>query len=102
MLAETNRAPFDLAEAESELVAAPSPSIRAWDSPLLHGRVHQHRRRLLRGDDPLLGGWHPGFFPLPANPWLASLVGFGAFCAKLYTLIFFVMMARWTYPRTQF
>jgi NADH-quinone oxidoreductase subunit H len=41
-----------------------------------------------------LGGWHPGFFPLPANPWLASLVGFGAFCAKLYTLIFFVMMAR--------
>ena len=103
MLAETNRAPFDLAEAESELVAGSFTEYSSMGFGLFFMAEYIN---IVVGCSVatvlFLGGWHPGFFPLPANPWLASLIGFGCFCAKLYTLIFFVMMARWTYPRTQF
>jgi NADH-quinone oxidoreductase subunit H len=103
MLAETNRAPFDLAEAESELIAGSFTEYSSMGFGLFFMAEYIN---MVVGCSLItvlfLGGWNPGFFPLPANPWLGAIIGFFCFCAKLYALIFVVMWVRWTFPRTQF
>lgn len=103
MLAETNRAPFDMAEAESELVAGSFTEYSSMGFGLFFMAEYVN---IVVGCSLatvlFLGGWNPGLFPLPANPWLAALLGLGAFFVKLYGLIFVVMWIRWTFPRTQF
>jgi NADH-quinone oxidoreductase subunit H len=105
MLAETNRAPFDLAEAESELVAGSFTEYSSMGFGLFFMAEYIN---IVVGCSVatvlFLGGWHTGLGSLlsflPA--WAAALVGLGAFFAKLYALIFVVMWIRWTFPRTQF
>ena len=105
MLAETNRAPFDLAEAESELVAGSFTEYSSMGFGLFFMAEYVN---IVVGCSLatvlFLGGWHTGLGHLldflPA--WASALVGLGAFFAKLYALIFVVMWIRWTFPRTQF
>jgi NADH-quinone oxidoreductase subunit H len=92
-LAETNRAPFDLGEAESELIAGYHTEYAGMGFGVFF--MGEYANMVIGASLAtvlFLGGWH-------------SPVGFIAdgwwwFLAKVYVLIFCVMWIRWTYPRT--
>jgi NADH-quinone oxidoreductase subunit H len=94
MLAETNRAPFDMAEAESELVAGAFTEYAGMGFGVFFMAEYAN---ILVGCSLatilFLGGWQSPFGFLPGHLW---------FLLKLYTLIFTVVWVRWTFPRTQF
>jgi len=56
-VAETNRVPFDLPEAESELVAGFTPNTQLQVRHVLHRRIHQHDHRLRLCAILFFGGW---------------------------------------------
>jgi NADH-quinone oxidoreductase subunit H len=92
-IAETNRAPFDMAEAESELVAGHMTEYGSMGFGLfmmgeyLNMVVGACLITIL-----FLGGWGCPFGLLPGVWW---------FLLKIYILLFTVIWVRWTYPRTQ-
>lgn len=94
MLAETNRAPFDMAEAESELIAGAFTEYPGMGFGVFFMGEYAN---IVVGSSLatilFLGGWQSpiGLFP---GPWW--------FLLKLYALIFTVIWIRWTYPRTTF
>ena len=92
-VAETNRAPFDMAEAESELVAGFMTEYGSMGFGLfmmgeyLNMVVGACLITIL-----FLGGWDCPFGMFPGIWW---------FLIKIYILLFTVIWVRWTYPRTQ-
>ena len=94
MLAETNRAPFDMAEAESELVAGAFTEYAGMGFGVFFMAEYAN---ILVGCSLatilFLGGWQS-----PIGIWS----GLFWFLIKLYALIFTVVWVRWTFPRTQF
>jgi len=94
MLAETNRAPFDMAEAESELVAGAFTEYAGMGFGVFFMAEYAN---IVVGCSIatilFLGGWGSPIGVLPGIWW---------FLAKLYFLIFTVVWIRWTFPRTQF
>jgi NADH-quinone oxidoreductase subunit H len=94
MLAETNRAPFDMAEAESELVAGAFTEYSGMGFGVFFMAEYAN---ILVGCSLatilFFGGWQSPFGFLPGHLW---------FLIKLYALIFTVVWVRWTFPRTQF
>jgi NADH-quinone oxidoreductase subunit H len=100
MLAETNRAPFDMAEAESELVAGAFTEYSGMGFGVFF--MGEYANIVIGASVAtilFLGGWHS---PLPqAIPFVgASSVIW--FLLKMYFLIFTVIWIRWTFPRTTF
>ena len=102
-LAETNRAPFDLGEAESELVAGYHTEYGSMGFGLFFMAEYAN---IVIGSCLttilFLGGWH-GPIPLSIAEGSAiatSLIGLGWFLLKIYILIFTVIWIRWTFPRT--
>ena len=94
MLAETNRAPFDMAEAESELVAGAFTEYAGMGFGVFFmGEYANIVVGCSLGVVLFLGGWQS-----PLGIWS----GVGWFLLKLYLLIFAVIWIRWTFPRTQF
>jgi NADH-quinone oxidoreductase subunit H len=98
------RAPFDLAEAESELVAGfhtEYSGIR-WSYFFLaeYGSMFavSGLAALL-----FLGGWHSGFLPFEPReqwgPWLGTFVNLLVFVTKGALLIIVMMWLRWSLPR---
>jgi NADH-quinone oxidoreductase subunit H len=98
------RAPFDLAEAESELVAGfhtEYSGIR-WSYFFLaeYGSMFavSGLAALL-----FLGGWHSGFLPFEPReawgPWLGTVVNLLVFVTKGALLITVMMWLRWSLPR---
>jgi len=104
MLAETNRAPFDMAEAESELVAGAFTEYAGFSWGLFFmGEYANIVVGCSMATVLFLGGWQSPIGTLPASLGvLGSLIGVGLFLAKMYALIFTVIWIRWTFPRTQF
>ncbi len=99
--AETNRAPFDLPEAEQELVGGYHTEYSGlrW-SWFMFGEYAALFTMCSLITTLFLGGYTlPGLSAmLPAGP-IAALVGAGVFLAKVFALIFFFMWVRWTLPR---
>lgn len=94
MLAETNRAPFDMAEAESELVAGAFTEYAGMGFGVFF--MAEYANILVGcslGAILFLGGWQSPF---------GIFSGVGWFLLKLYALVFTVVWVRWTFPRTQF
>jgi NADH-quinone oxidoreductase subunit H len=91
-LAETNRAPFDLGEAESELIAGFHTEYSGMGFGVFFmGEYANIVIGCSLATILFLGGWQ---CPLGLYP------GWWWFLAKVYLLIFCVMWIRWTYPRT--
>lgn len=91
-LAETNRAPFDLPEAESELTAGFHTEYSGMGFGLFFMAEYANMIVVCSVATVLfLGGWNGPFAP-----------GWWWFLLKMYALIFLIIQIRWTYPRVRF
>jgi len=94
MLAETNRAPFDMAESESELVAGAFTEYPGMGFGVFFMAEYAN---IVVGSSIatiiFLGGWDSPVGFLPGVFW---------FLLKMYALVFTVVWIRWTFPRTTF
>ncbi|MHB1502035.1 MAG: NADH-quinone oxidoreductase subunit NuoH [Candidatus Dormibacteria bacterium] len=96
-LAETNRLPFDLPEAESELVAGYHTEYSGMRFGLFFMAEYINMVTVCSiATVMFLGGWMAPFFFLPN--WLGPIW----FAAKVGLLIFVMMWVRWTFPRLRY
>jgi NADH-quinone oxidoreductase subunit H len=101
--ASCKRAPFDLAEAESELVAGfhTEYSGLRWS---IFFMAEYASMFAVSGLAALLflGGWHTGFLPFEPSERLGffgHLIDVGVFVLKGWFLVFVMMWVRWSLPR---
>jgi NADH-quinone oxidoreductase subunit H len=106
MLAEANRAPFDLVEAEQELVGGYHTEYSSMRFALFFLAEYAH---LIAGSAffalVFLGGWQA--LPIPGlmtgeGGVLMVLARIGVFAGKIAALITLAMVIRWTLPRFRF
>jgi len=98
-LAETNRAPFDLPEAEAELVAGYNVEYSAMGFALFF--LGEYANMIIMsslGVLLFLGGWLPPFDILLFN-WIPPLIWFGF---KTLALLFMFVWVRAAYPRYRY
>ena len=107
MFAETNRAPFDLPEAEQELVGGYHTEYSGMGFALF---LLGEYAAMIAGSGVIvtlfLGGWSFPLIPdgsLPGIPGvLAGLVNIGVFFAKIIALLVLFIWVRWTVPRFRY
>ena len=96
-LAETNRAPFDLGEAESELIAGFHTEYSSMGFGLFFmGEYANIVIGAALTSILFLGGWYS---PFPASIPIIGAANVGWLLVKMYALIWTVVLIRWTYPR---
>ena len=105
-LAETNRPPFDLPEAESELVAG--YQVEYSSTPYLLFMIGEYLNIVLMCAMTtilFLGGWHPPFMAiedLGFDPFWTSFVAMLIFYAKLWIMFFMFAMVKAIVPRYRY
>ncbi len=102
--AETNRLPFDLAEAEQELVGGYHTEYSAMKFAMFFLAEYAH---MITNSALMValffGGWHLWFLPNVDNhAWWAGLVKFAVYWGKVAAFIGLYMVIRWTLPRFRF
>ena len=103
MFAETNRLPFDLAEAEQELVAGYHTEYSSMKFAMFFMAEYMN---MIVGSAVtvtlFLGGWH--FFGLEniGGPVWSGLISFGIFFIKTAIFLFVFIWVRWTLPRFRY
>ncbi len=102
--AETNRQPFDLPEAEPELVGGYHTEYSSMKWALFFLAEYANMITASAVMSVLfLGGWHIPFLDVSTmNPTVAGLVGVGAMAVKMFGFIFFFMWVRWSIPRFRY
>jgi NADH-quinone oxidoreductase subunit H len=94
LLAETNRSPFDMMEAESELIAGAITEYSGMGFGLFF--ISEYANIVVGSclvTILFLGGWNCPFGLYPGLHW---------FFIKMYGIIFVVIWIRWSFPRIQF
>jgi len=117
--AETNRTPFDLPEAESELVAGYHTEYGGLRMALFYMGEYQSMAILSAlGSTLYFGGWSlPGIDAAAAGAWIAGLpwigpllgpgigtaiFGFSVLGLKTYIALFCFIWVRWSFPRFRY
>jgi len=107
-VAETNRPPFDLPEAESEIVAGFNIEYSGMRFAMFFLAEFTNMFIVSAiAAAVFLGGWtlpfgidlHDLFRALPQADILTALAGVIIFLTKTYTVVFFMIWTRWTFPR---
>jgi NADH-quinone oxidoreductase subunit H len=104
--AETNRLPFDLPEAESELIAGYHTEYSAMKFSLFF--IAEYANMVTASAliaTLFFGGWTVPFWHGVNNPpWAVwkTVITLGAFLAKVLFFLFFYMWIRWTLPRFRY
>jgi NADH-quinone oxidoreductase subunit H len=100
--AETNRLPFDLPEAESELVAGYHTEYSSMKFSMFFMAEYVAMITMASLATTLfLGGYNPGF-PVPFHGWPLWLLQVGCFVAKVAVFMFTFVWVRWTLPRFRY
>lgn len=103
MFAETNRLPFDLPEAEQELVGGYNTEYSSMKFALFFLGEYA---AMIAGSSVIvslfLGGWHLPFIPDGSAGWFWGLVNIGVFFGKVAALLIFFIWVRWTLPRFRY
>jgi NADH-quinone oxidoreductase subunit H len=102
-MAETNRAPFDMPEAESELTAGFHTEYSGMGFGLFF--LGEYTNMLLMASIAttlFLGGYHLPFVTLSGSGFFIELMQVCIFLLKTYGLIFIMIWIRWTFPRVRF
>jgi len=100
--AETNRLPFDLPEAESELVAGYHTEYSSMKFSMFFMAEYVAMINMAALATTLfLGGYNLGF-PVPFEGWPLWLLQVGAFVAKVAVFMFLYVWVRWTLPRFRY
>lgn len=107
IFAETNRLPFDLPEAEQELVGGYHTE---YSSMKFASFFMAEYANMVTGSAMITalfwGGWSTFFF----DPWISSLsivwlkilIQVGVFLSKMVVILFFFVLVRWTLPRFRY
>jgi NADH-quinone oxidoreductase subunit H len=99
MLAETNRAPFDLPEAEAELVAGYHTEYSSMKFAIFFMGEYMNMMAISAIATTLfLGGWAGPQLPL-VPPVLTGILWF---TLKVTAIMFFFLWVRWTFPRLRY
>jgi NADH-quinone oxidoreductase subunit H len=102
--AETNRLPFDLPEAESELVAGYLTEYGSMRWAMFFMGEYMSMTTLSALCVTLYwGGWTVPFVDLAGLPGLAqAAIGFLVLATKIAVMLFFFIWVRWTFPRFRY
>ncbi len=100
-IAETNQTPFDIPEAESELVSGYNVEYSGIRYAFFFlAEFGDMFIVAALATACFLGGWHVPFFRAEALPSLwGNLLSLGAFLVKAFGLVLVMMWVRWTLPR---
>lgn len=103
IFAETNRMPFDLPEAEQELVGGYHTEYSSMGFALFFLGEYA---AMIAGAGVIvtlfLGGWSLPMVPDGSAGWIWGLVNIGAFFAKVVAILLFMIWVRWTLPRFRY
>jgi len=101
--AETNRLPFDLPEAEAELVAGYHTEYSSMKfaaffmSEYVHMTVSAALVTVL-----FFGGWELPYVGVIGSGWTAAMCSLAVFAFKVALILWFFVWVRWTLPRFRF
>jgi NADH-quinone oxidoreductase subunit H len=103
IFAETNRLPFDLPEAEQELVGGYHTEYASMNFALFFLGEYA---AMFAGSGAIvtlfLGGWSLPLVPDGSHGWYWGLVNIAVFFAKVSLLLLFMIWIRWTLPRFRY